>query len=582
MQFDIGSHVYREVYGEAIFMHFLLNFLTVGWIIITSLYKYPSLSYLNKLRFGRIVFSWFVLILLLLFLQLVLPVLGIWVLEKEIVFIFMFFVIEIVYILRRYYFSSIGYWVTRGLIIGVSFGISLIIVQWMNVIISLATNSTTISSYWAERPIQSPSFFVKFLIGLIFYELIYISLSKRFLGITEQVELHENIQLLQRLISETTNMSTLELLLWDKLRQIFRISTCELSFYSDHPSPWLEQFFHSHPHQVFFINDFVFIEENTKYIDTQKVKKELSKDDFLILPIHNILDINIWVLKLWVRSLGDFYTKIEIEELLSFSFFLEIHLKYMGTYNIMQDLSMNLDKKVDDKTIEYNNLINRQKEFISIISHEIRSPIWTAIFQSDSIIDDLNAENIEPVKLKEELSILNKQLVRTGWLLTKLFSVEYYDTHSVNLFRERVDIVRFLESEIEIFSHIHTAISFTSNIDKNIGSVEIDKIQFQQVISNLLDNAVKFLNGKNPTITVSALKKWGFLVIIIEDNGLWFQWIQVQDIFEKYTTWSNWTIWLWMGLYLCKKIISMHNGTIEASSSKEGVGARFTITIPLR
>jgi signal transduction histidine kinase len=52
---------------------------------------------------------------------------------------------------------------------------------------------------------------------------------------------------------------------------------------------------------------------------------------------------------------------------------------------------VNLDKKVDEKTIEYNNLINKQKEFISMISHEIRSPISSAIFQSDSMIDDLKS-----------------------------------------------------------------------------------------------------------------------------------------------------------------------------------------------
>lgn len=58
-------------------------------------------------------------------------------------------------------------------------------------------------------------------------------------------------------------------------------------------------------------------------------------------------------------------------------------------YNEIRDLSENLDQKVDEKTIEYNDLMNRQKEFISVISHEIKAPIANAIFQADSIIDDL-------------------------------------------------------------------------------------------------------------------------------------------------------------------------------------------------
>ncbi len=162
------------------------------------------------------------------------------------------------------------------------------------------------------------------------------------------------------------------------------------------------------------MNDFVFLEEQKNYINQKNIHREVSKDDFLILPIHSTSGYIIGLFKLGSKPLGDFYTKIEIDEIQSFSFCLEIHLKYIRTYTAMEDLSMNLDKKVDEKTIEYNDLINRQKEFIGIISHEIRSPIGSAIFQSDSIIDDLESSAIDKEKIKEELTILNKQLVRTG------------------------------------------------------------------------------------------------------------------------------------------------------------------------
>lgn len=54
----------------------------------------------------------------------------------------------------------------------------------------------------------------------------------------------------------------------------------------------------------------------------------------------------------------------------------------------IHNFSESFERKVDDKTIELNTALSKQKEFISVISHEIKAPIANAIFQIDSIIDD--------------------------------------------------------------------------------------------------------------------------------------------------------------------------------------------------
>lgn len=192
-------------------------------------------------------------------------------------------------------------------------------------------------------------------------------------------------------------------------------------------------------------------------------------------------------------------------------------------YNEIRDLSENLDKKVDDKTMEYNDLLNRQKEFISVISHEIKAPIANAIFQADSIIDDLEDASFSKETLKQELSLLNKELIKTGELTTKLFSVQYFDTRSVALFRERVHLSQLLQTEYEVYSRMYEQVDFINRIDEDIGFVKIDKIQFQQVITNLLQNAVKFLDKKDSVILIEAYKGKGMLSVTIEDNGRGFQ-----------------------------------------------------------
>jgi signal transduction histidine kinase len=58
-------------------------------------------------------------------------------------------------------------------------------------------------------------------------------------------------------------------------------------------------------------------------------------------------------------------------------------------YLNIQELNVNLDKKIDEKTIEYNILLNKQNDFIAMASHEIKSPLGSCIFQLDYLIEEL-------------------------------------------------------------------------------------------------------------------------------------------------------------------------------------------------
>ncbi len=219
---------------------------------------------------------------------------------------------------------------------------------------------------------------------------------------------------------------------------------------------------------------------------------------------------------------------------------------------------------------------------MSVISHEIKSPISAAIFQSKSIIDDIDTWKVSHNKIKSAVTLLNIQLVRTWKLLSTLFSIQYHDTRNVMLHREIVNFSHFIEYEIDFFSQVHADITCILKIDKKVGMVMIDKIQFQQVITNILENAVKYIDSKTPVIAVSVRKVGKYIECMIEDNGKWFVWVNPEDIFDKYRTWNDWHVWLWMGLYLCKKIISLHRWMIQASQSEQYGGAKLSIKIPIR
>ena len=418
---------------------------------------------------------------------------------------------------------------------------------------------------------------------IVLYEVFIYGFKYAFLGKSEKEALREDVFSLQKTLVSTLDYQTLNAKLRDSIKKIFRINKAEVIMFwgqNDQQFNYTKQYFESWYKDNLYIRDIIFYQERQKKSYIELLEQEIPSWAFIVFPIMED-DTCVGIFALGAKIFKEFYSHSEIKMLKSFSYFLSSHTRYIKTYRELQVFVNTLDEKVDEKTIEYNDLINKQKEFISVISHEIKSPIASAIFQSDSIIDDVTMDTLSKEALMDELKLLNDQLLRTGWLLTKLFSVQYYDTHAVNLFREKVEFPHFLEHEIELFSHIHADIAFTSNIDKKIGFVEIDKIQFQQVINNLLDNAVKFLDCNNPLIAISASKKDNILEVVIEDSGKGFQWIKIADIFDKYTTGNKWTVWLGMWLYLCKKIVTMHNGTIEAMNSEDYKWAKFVISIPI-
>jgi signal transduction histidine kinase len=180
-----------------------------------------------------------------------------------------------------------------------------------------------------------------------------------------------------------------------------------------------------------------------------------------------------------------------------------------------------------------------------------------------------------------ELQILNHLLLKTGELVNTLFSVQQFELNTNSLFKERIHLTNLLKHEIELFQKTHTGITFISEFDESIQYMEIDKVQFKQVIDNLLNNAVKVINPEEWEISLTCKKEKKYIMIEIEDNGKGFSNLDIKKIFDKYSTWKWSSVWLWMGLYLCKTIIELHWWNIQAALWKKLWWAKIIIRIPI-
>jgi len=135
-----------------------------------------------------------------------------------------------------------------------------------------------------------------------------------------------------------------------------------------------------------------------------------------------------------------------------------------------------------------------------------------------------------------------------------------------------------MQEELYHFQHTHTNINFVWDIQEDI-FVSMDETQFRQVIQNLVNNSIKFTSTLEPEILLSLKKEEKNIYITIEDNWEWFKPHEAENIFWKYVTGSWSATWLGMWLYLCKKIIELHDGEISAGISKRLSGAQFSIKL---
>jgi signal transduction histidine kinase len=111
-------------------------------------------------------------------------------------------------------------------------------------------------------------------------------------------------------------------------------------------------------------------------------------------------------------------------------------------------------------------------------------------------------------------------------------------------------------------------------------NIEADKEKIFQVISNLLNNALKFTIQGTIIITAKQKEKSNEVVVIIKDSGTGIDPEIIPHLFTKFNTKSE--KGLGLGLYISKNIIEAHNGKIEAYNNPNSKGATFVVTLPLK
>ena len=229
-------------------------------------------------------------------------------------------------------------------------------------------------------------------------------------------------------------------------------------------------------------------------------------------------------------------------------------------------------------------IINNQKELaaikndlISNITHEFKTPI-TTISTALEAIENFNAMN-DKEKTKKYLNLSSQQLNKLHLMVEKLLETATLDSEQLMLKKSAQNIVEITEKLVaknqDLFPE--KTIRLASEASEII--LSIDDFHMENVVSNLLDNAIKY--GGN-TINISISKDASNTHISVSDNGEGIDKTQQQKIFEKFYRVPKGNTHdvkgFGIGLYYCKKIVEKHNGTLDLKVVPNQT--TFTITLP--
>jgi signal transduction histidine kinase len=214
-------------------------------------------------------------------------------------------------------------------------------------------------------------------------------------------------------------------------------------------------------------------------------------------------------------------------------------------------------------------------EFIDLASHELKNPLTALKLNLESarmMMEDSDNSDLNPKFLLASL----RQLNRIENLVASMMDTTLFESGQVTLRCEECDLVEIVRNVL--LNTQYDELSFSSE-DKNvIGSW--DKIRTEQIISNLIDNAIKYGAGK--PVSVTLIKVQDQIQFTVLDSGKGISKQDQKNIFEKFkrVNSNNKVEGLGLGLYLTKKLVELHKGQITVKSSV-GQGSSFTVTLPI-
>ena len=243
-------------------------------------------------------------------------------------------------------------------------------------------------------------------------------------------------------------------------------------------------------------------------------------------------------------------------------------------YNMISDsVNVMLDRiKVLDQS---------RQEFVSNVSHELKTPMTSMKVLADTL---LNSDNVPVDMYREFMEDIVAEIDRENHIISSLLTMVKYDKSKADMEVATVNVNELIELILKRLRPI----AVTKNVELVLESyrpvvAEIDEVKLTLALTNLIENAIKY-NIENGWVRVSINADHKYFYVKISDSGIGIPTDNVEQIFDRFyrvdKARARETGGTGLGLSITKSVIQLHKGVIKLYS-KENEGTTFTVRIPL-
>ena len=314
------------------------------------------------------------------------------------------------------------------------------------------------------------------------------------------------------------------------------------------------------------------------FVSIIKYSNELNYLEFSLIVIISLIIIYIF---------GLIYTRLFLYNKMK-----EISKDILPSKNISQTVTSNMDDLVDEikdydtkRKSEFSEMKKQEsfrREFIGNLAHEIKTPLFTSqsyiLTLLDGALDDKTVN-------KKYLKTASKAIDRLNLIVKDLDLINKIESGESNLNRSKFDIIQLIQNVFEMldFSAKKKNIEMIVEYENNPPELVLaDKEKIEQVLTNLVDNSIKY--GKNNGTTEIVVQDLieDKIIVRVTDNGIGFKKEDYNRIFERFyridKSGNRSSGGSGLGLAIVKHIIDAHDEKIYVES-QNGVGSEFSFTL---